>query len=120
MLDVPANMPARFAPLATLIGGAMVPPITLSQRWSTSTQTLANWRATGKGLPALVTSEGSVRYRVVEIIAAELAGARGPLSVEAVALELAAMPDVPDAIAEKIVTRLRAVMSDPNRVSRAG
>jgi hypothetical protein len=117
-LPIPARMPPRFKPLADLLDGHMVNAKVLSARWSTSTQTLANWRSTGKGLPAVSLAEGAVRYRISEILAAELAGARGPLSVETVALELSVMPDVPEALAVKIVERLRAVMADPARISR--
>ena len=89
----------------------MVNANTLAARWNTSTQTLSNWRTLNRGLPAVVLPEGAVRYRIVEIVAAELAGTRGPLSVDRVALELSIMPDVPTELAVKIVARLRAAMS---------
>jgi hypothetical protein len=111
-LDIFTNFPPRYRPLADLVGGFMVPPAVLSARWNTSTQTLANWRSTGKGLPATRLSGGAIRYRVAEILAAEMAGTHGPLSVDRVALELSVMPDVPADLAAKIVERLKAAMAE--------
>lgn len=116
-LDIFSNFPPRYKPLADLVGGFMVPPTVLSARWGTSTQTLANWRSTGKGLPAMRMPEGAIRYRVSEILAAEIAGTHGPLSVDRVALELSVMPDVSADLAAKIVDRLKAAMAPPQNGS---
>lgn len=113
MLPVPANMPERFAPLASLLEGSMATPRTLARRWDLSEQTLANNRTAGKGLPFVNLPTGSVRYYVSEILAAELAGTRGPLSIDRVALELAAMPEVPETLAAAILARLRIALGAP-------
>jgi hypothetical protein len=113
MLPVPANLPDRFKPFVDLLDGAMVTSRQLAQRWNLSEQTLANDRTAGKNLPFVRLPGGSVRYYVSEIMAAELAGARGPLSIDRVALELAAMAEVSDTLAAAILTRLRLALEAP-------
>lgn len=100
-------MPSRFEPLSELLSGAMMTTADLSERWRYSEQTLRNARAQNIGLPYMALPTGGIRYRVSEIVAAELAGTRGPLSVNRVALELASMPEVPEAVAKAIMARLR-------------
>lgn len=108
MLPVPANLPARFEPVIRLLESTLITPKELAQHWGQHENTLANMRSGGKGLPYIaLPGGGSIRYRVSEVLAAELAGTRGPLSVERVALELAAMPDVPVELQHKIIERLR-------------
>lgn len=111
MLQTPAKIPARYSAFAALLDGAMVNSNALAARWNTSAQTLANWRAMGRGLPYVILPEGSIRYRVREILDAEIWGTRGPLSVERVALELSLMPEVSEPVAAAIVARLRAAMT---------
>lgn len=113
MLPVPASLPARFKPLADLLEGVMVTPVDLSRRWNLSDQTLSNDRTNGRGLPFVKLPMGSVRYRVAEILAAELAGTRGPLTVDRVALELSVMPEVSDTLAAAILTRLKQALEAP-------
>lgn len=113
MLPVPANMPERFKPLANLLEGVMVTPRVLARRWDLSEQTLANNRTAGKGVPYVNLPTGSVRYYAAEILAAELAGARGPLTIDRVALELAAMSEVPETLAAAILDRLRLALGAP-------
>ena len=112
-LPVPANMPARFETLRSVLEGVAVPARVLGIRWSYSDQTLSNARTAGKGLPWFETPTGGIRYRLSEILAAELVGTRGPLSVERVALELEAMPEVTAALKVAIVARLTSALRGP-------
>lgn|GEM_PF-3749520 len=109
MARIVVTVPPRFAPVTALLAGRYITTAELSERWRYSEQTLRNARATGIGLPYASLPTGGVRYRLDEVIAAELAGTRGALSVYRVALELAAMPEVPEALAKVIVDRLREV-----------
>lgn len=113
MLPLPANMPPRYEPLIRLLEGVMVPPRMLASRWSVSEQTLSNDRAAGRNLPFTKLPGGSVRYYVSEIIGAELAGTRGPLSLQRIALELSTMDDVPETLAAAIMDRLRKATEAP-------
>jgi hypothetical protein len=109
MTHLNITFPARFEPLAALLKGRYKTTSELAERWRYSEQTLRNARANETGLPYVALPTGGIRYLEAEIIAAELAGTRGPLSVHRVALELAAMPEVPEALAAAIVARLRIV-----------
>lgn len=42
----------------------------LAGRWTLSCRTLQRWRSEGRG-PAFLTIEGSIRYRLVDIVAYE-------------------------------------------------
>ena len=109
MLPIPATVTEKYKPLADLLETTLVRPSSLAERWGYSDQTLSNHRSQGRGLPFVTLPGGAIRYRASEIILAEIAGTRGPLSVDRVALELAAMPDVPEKLQRAIIERLRAV-----------
>jgi len=109
MLPVPPNLPEKYKPLIAILESTLVRPASLAERWGYSDQTLSNHRSQGRGLPFIILPGGAIRYRASEILAAEKAGTRGPLSVDRVALELAAMPDVPEKLQRAIIERLRAV-----------
>lgn len=106
MISAP-TLPDRYAPLAALLEGHFMTTNELGERWRYSVQTLSNARTDGRGLPFVLMPTGGVRYRVSEVVAAEIAGTRGPLSVDRVALELSLMPEVPAELARAICDRLR-------------
>lgn len=111
MLPTPSLVPERFAALLSVLDGSMVSSKTLGARWDYSDQHLANMRANGTSkLPWLVLPTGGVRYRTSEIVGAELTGTRGPLTLERLALEMSAMPDVPEGVATAIIDRLTDVL----------
>jgi hypothetical protein len=107
MLPLPPNMPARFEALTRILDGMVVAPRVLADRWAYSEQTLANARSAGKGLPWFQTPTGGIRYRLSEILAAELSSTRGPLTVDRVALELEAIPELSDKARHVILSRLK-------------
>lgn len=109
MARLVVQFPQRFEPLADLLRGRYKTTSELAERWRYSEQTLRNARANETGLPYVALPTGGIRYLETEIVAAELAGVRGPLSVQRVALELSAMPEVPEALAAAIVARLKVV-----------
>jgi hypothetical protein len=109
MLPTPANMPARFTPIADICGGVFVTTQELALRWRYSPGALSNWRGQGVGIP-YVKYSGLVRYRLSEILTYELNNTAGPLTVERVAVELSLMSDVPAALAKTITARLADVM----------
>jgi hypothetical protein len=113
MIPVPSHVTGKFAPLARMLEGVMLRPSDLAERWGYSDQTLSNHRSAGKGLPFITLPGGSVRYRASEIIAAEYAGTRGPLSVDRVALVLARMQDVPEKIQAAIIAELKREQGAP-------
>lgn len=102
------TVPDKFAPFADLVADVLVTSAQLAGRWQLSDQTLRNHRATDDGLPYIVLPSGAVRYRLSDVIGAELAGYRGGMSPDRVALELATL-DVDAEVARRIVEHLRQI-----------
>lgn len=105
----------RYAALTRLLGDSAVATPVLAARWGYSIQSLSNARASKSagGLPFFETPTGGIRYFWREIIMAEFAGTRGPLSIDRIAVELSFMPEVPAELADLIVERLRTVQGIP-------
>ncbi len=59
------------------IDDVMITAEELAVRWQLSTGTLANLRARGEGLPFVKLPSGAIRYRAVDVLAAEEKGAFG-------------------------------------------
>ncbi len=88
-------------------GPIEVKPRDLANRWRLSLGALQNARSLGTSPIAWVVSAGRPLYRVENILAHEIANAGGALSPWRIAVELAAMPDVPPALVTRIVDRLK-------------
>ena len=111
MLPVPANMPPRFKPVADLCAGVYVTTDELAGRRRVSIGTLANNRSNGTGTPCVTLPGKKVLYRLSEVLAEEIAGMRGPFSIDRMALELSVMADVPEKLSLRIIDHMRKVMA---------
>ena len=109
------ELAGKFAHITRLLSDYAVTPAQLGERWGYSVSRLSNARGTEQSpIPYWITPTGGIRYWMREVLAAELAGARGPLSLDRVETELLQMPEVSDDLSAAIMARLRAVM-EPQR-----
>jgi len=87
-------------PIVRLLRDTLITPKVLAERWSYSVIHLANLRRPGLGLSSIKLptgpKSGGVRYRLSEIVAAELHGTSGPIDRERVALAIVGCPDISD------------------------
>lgn len=79
-----------YRPLLDVLDSVLMTSGELAKHWRFSEDHLSNLRRAGKGPPFLRLVTGSVRYRVKDILESELAGTRGPLTVDDVCLALSA------------------------------
>lgn len=79
-----------FEPLLELLYPYLIRPNELAAHWGYTEEYLHAMRKAGRGPAFLKLPTGGVRYRASDIIRAELAGTRGPLTVDRVCETLAA------------------------------
>lgn len=110
---VPPNIdrPA-FAPLVALLRDTLIKPSDLIRRWGQSADHLSSCRRRGVGipfirLPGVKPGKGSIRYRLSDVIAAELQGMSGPLSLERVCLVVAGLTELSEVQRAAVVSALR-------------
>ena len=72
MLPIPANMPARFKPVADLCAGVYLTTGELAGRRRVSIGTLANHRSNGTGTPCVSLPGRKVLYRLSDVLAEEI------------------------------------------------
>jgi hypothetical protein len=96
-LPVPAELTRHeaYAPVVRLLKDTLIRPKDIAARWQIGQSHLANLRRAGRGLPwtRLPTGAkglGSVRYRLADIVTAELHGTSGSITAERVCLAIAA------------------------------
>jgi hypothetical protein len=102
------QLPPRFAAVAEHLTGALLTSQELADRWRLSDQTLRNWRSADQGPPYITLPSGTIRYRMADVLAAEVSGYAGGLTPDRIALELATL-DVEADLARRIVEHLRTI-----------
>jgi hypothetical protein len=105
---IPAGLLAEHhAPILALLSDTLLTADQVAARWQQSPQTLANARRSNTSLPFLkLPRSGHVRYRLSDVIAAELAGMRGPITVEVVRLAIMGTPGLSPAVRDAVVARI--------------
>lgn len=83
------RMPAAYRPLLDLLSDVLMTSDDLCSHWRYTPTHLCNLRKRGK-IPYIKLYSGAIRYRVSEIIDAEIAGTSGSITVDQVCLILAA------------------------------
>lgn len=91
--QVVANVEA-YKPVLDLCRDVWLTPAELAERYRYTEEHLCNLRKAGRGWPFLKLDTGGIRYRLSDILAAEIRGTCGPLTLERVLLALAACPDL--------------------------
>lgn len=99
VVPVAVTRAEHLRPLADYLRDTLVTPAMLSKRWGYSEDHLANLRRAQKGPPWIRLdtggSRGGIRYRLSDVIAAELEGTRGRVSLEQVRMTISACSEVP-------------------------
>ena len=106
-----------YAPLLALLHDTLLKPKQVAARWGQGEDHLAALRRSRRGVPFIRLSgskngKGSIRYRLSDLIDAELSGAAGPISLERVCLAIASCPDVSKEARVKIQMHVRLVLVD--------
>jgi len=112
MLKAPHNLSLHpsFRPFLDLVEGVMLRTEEVAAHWRYNVQSVHNMRRLGTG-PAFVRLRGgAIRYRLSEILACELYGHGGGLTMDRVALALASCPDLRQPQRDAIEAHLRSVL----------
>lgn len=98
--------------LIALCGDQMLTPKEVAAHWRLSIGRLANMRVAGRGPGFVKLGDGAVRYPLSEIIAYELAGRSGHITLERVWQALSTMPGLRDDTRDAILEYLTRALSD--------
>lgn len=109
MLPEP-KAPAAFAPVLEICRSVLVTPGELAAHWRYTEDHLANLRRAGRGLPFIKFDTGGVRYRLSSILAAEISGESGALTLERVLLAVATCATVSERDRAAIASHVRAAL----------
>jgi hypothetical protein len=107
MSYVELQLPPRLAPVAALLKEQYVTTAELAVRWGYTVQVLRNARSRLKGMPWVELPTGGIRYRLSDVIMAELNGMQGPMILSRIEIELATIPEVTPEVATLIIDTLR-------------
>lgn len=99
-----------FRPFIDLMEAQYLTTNELAERWRYSAQGVHNMRRNGTGAAYVKLPGGAIRYRASEIIACELYGHGGGLTMDRVAFALACCPGLKLDAREKIEAHLRGVL----------
>lgn len=84
-----------YEPILAMCQGVLFTPAEVGERYRFSVGHLANLRKAGRAWPFIRLGNGGIRYRLSELLAAELRGTTGPLTLERVEQAVAACDAVP-------------------------
>lgn len=98
-----------FAPVLEMCRGILLTPAEVGERYRYEAGHLANLRKAGRAWPSVKLETGGVRYRLSELLASELRGTTGPLTLERVLQAVAACGEVPLDQRAAMQKHLRAV-----------
>jgi hypothetical protein len=106
----------HHGPLLDLLADTFLTPAELCERWRQTDQTLANHRRNRRGIPYVkLPPGGHVRYRLSDVVRAELAGIRGPITPEVVRLAVMGIPGTTPQLRETIQRRLEQIIASEPR-----
>lgn len=103
----------EFAPLIGLLSDVLVTDTALTAHWGYSRNHLSNLRKAGKGIPFVKLPTGGVRYRMSEILSAELDGTDGPLTLDRIAIAIATCKTVPAEHRAALIEHLKVAFAMP-------
>jgi len=114
VLATPHNLSVdpSFAPFLALTESALLKTDELAKHWRYTEQHLHNMRRLRTGPAWLKLPGGAVRYRLSDILAYELYGHGGGLTLDRVALALATCPGLKPAQREAIEQHLKSVLCE--------
>lgn len=116
MIPIRPKVSEAFAPLLDLLGDHLLTAAEVAAHTRYSIDHLANLRRAEKWIPWVQFDTGAVRYRAADVVAAQIAGTQGPVTVDRVCLAIAACPDLtPAAKAAAQGAVRRAFLETPNK-----
>lgn len=112
MLAVPHKLVAdeTYRPFLALTDALYLTTEEVARHWRYNTQSVSNMRRAGTGPAFVKLPGGAIRYRHSEVIAHELYGHGGGLTLDRVAAALATVPGLPLVVRDSIEAHLRAVL----------
>lgn len=114
MLATPHNLyldPA-YSPFLALTDAVLLTTEEVARHLRYNPQSLHNMRQRNVGPAYVKLAGGAIRYRHSEILAYELFGHGGGLTLERVAVALATCPDLKPAARDKIIDHLKSVLCE--------
>lgn len=111
---VPATLTnvEAFKPVLDMLRGVLLTPAEVGARYRYSDEHLCNLRKSGRGWPFMKLETGGVRYRASDLMAAEIRGTTGPLTLERVNQAIAACTAVPAEHRAALQAHLLAAFAD--------
>jgi len=97
-----------FRPVVDMLRSLLLTPAEVGERYKYTDEHLCNLRRAGRGWPFMKLETGGIRYRLSDLLAAELRGTTGPLTLERVNQAVAACDSVPAEYRAAIQAHLRA------------
>lgn len=107
-----------YRPLLAVLENHNITTSELAAHWRYTGHHLENLRRVDKGPPFFHLPTGAVRYRTSDIVEAELAGAGGPLSLDAVSIAIASCTEVPEKFRVHIIEQLEKALRPGAKGSR--
>lgn len=99
---------APHEPLARLCGDVLVTTEELSAHWRMAAGHLGNLRRAGRGVPYIKLPTGAVRYRLADVLAAEVVNTHGDITLDRIELAISALRRIPAETRNEIVEHLKA------------
>lgn len=110
-MPLPAPRSPHFAPFIGLCDAVLLTTAEVARHLKYSEQHLHNMRRADEGIAFVKLPGGAIRYQLSEIIAWQLQGQRGPVTLERVSMALATMPRLGPDVRAAIDAHLAAVFS---------
>jgi hypothetical protein len=119
-LSVPTELERHgaYAPLIALLRDVLVRPNQLADRWGVTPSHLSNLRRSQRALPYMrlptgAKGKGSIRYRLSDIVSAEVLGTSGAINLERVLIAVAACDFLAENQRAATQDRLRKALGEP-------
>lgn len=113
MLPTPKNVihAPLFRPLLNVLDDVLLTADEVAQRFRLTVDTLSNQRRANVGLPFVKFETGAVRYRASDVIAYQIHGSAGPVTLNEVELAISAASDVPEHYRVRVLETVRAALT---------
>lgn len=114
MLPTPHHLSVNpaYAPFLSMTDALLLTTDELAKHWRYTKQAMHNMRRLRTGPAWLKLPGGAVRYRHSDILAYELYGHGGGLTLDRVSMALATCPDLKPAQRERIEAHLKSVLCE--------
>lgn len=94
MLPIHPNVSEVYAPLIDLMGDHLLTTAEVAEHFRFSVCHLANLRRRGQFIPWVQLSTGAIRYRLADVVAAQIVGKAGPMTLNRACLAILASTDL--------------------------